>query len=116
MQKVRDSMDVPIWPSAKSGYRSVSWEKSHGRSGKSQHTFQGNGAVDWTCENFIANKKDFLRNIIKLTDYTRIAVYDTFIHCDYKDTTTGERQIFKSGNDSRWIFISHTNEYEDGSI
>ncbi len=101
MQKVRDKYGAPIWPSQKSGYRSVQWEKSRGRSGNSQHTFKGKGAVDWTASDL--DKLEKL--IIEHTDYTRIARYNTFIHCDYK--AKGERQYFKSDSRSRWTFINN---------
>lgn len=52
MQQVRVDLKLPIWPSQKSGYRSKAWEKSKGRSGNSQHCFQGKGATDWTCKDF----------------------------------------------------------------
>lgn len=83
MNKVRDNMGIPIWPSEKSGYRSVKWEKSKGREGNSQHVFRGKGAVDITCKDFAENKGALLDNLIKLTDYTRICLYDTFYHVDY---------------------------------
>jgi len=105
MQRVRDIFSKAIWASQKSGYRSVSWERSHGRSGKSQHVFKGKGAVDWTCQYFALFKNDFLDLIIKQTDYTRIAVYNSFIHCDYKRTKTGQRELYESGSDSKWKFI-----------
>ena len=90
MQMVRIIMGIPMWPSQKSGYRSKEWELSKGRSGNSQHTFQGLGATDWTCRDFPNNKEEFLKEIRENTDYTRMAIYDTFIHCDYKPTGSGK--------------------------
>lgn len=116
MQSVREELDVPMWPSEKSGYRSEAWEKQRGRSGKSQHTFKGKGAVDWTCKNFIQNRQKLIKAIIEHTDYTRMALYDTFIHCDYKETSSGKRQVFSSTDDSRWTFISHAEDYKDPSL
>ena len=116
MQPVRDEMKIPIYPSQKSGYRSIAWEKRHGRKGKSQHTFKGKGAVDWTCKDFTKNQKTLLRKIIDHTEYTRMAIYETFIHCDYKETPTGRRQIFKSTPNSKWTFISHADEYKENSL
>jgi len=107
MQRVRDELAIPISASQRSGYRPVSWELSRGRSGNSQHTFKGMGAVDWTCSNFAQKKGLFLELIIQYTSYTRIAVYDGFIHCDYKPTSDGKRQLFESGSDSRWKFIKN---------
>ena len=93
MQRVRDKFKDAIWPSLKSGYRSVQWEKKNGRSGNSQHTFKGKGAVDWTCQNFSSKKDKLLKLIIEETDYTRIAVYNSFIHCDYKVTNSMRREF-----------------------
>ena len=102
MQEVRDLFGKPIWASEKSGYRSTYWERSKGRSGNSQHTFKGKGAVDWTCSDFRVNKKEFLSLIISNTKYTRIAVYNSFIHCDYKETSSGKRELYKSNSNSKW--------------
>ena len=87
-------------------------EYGKNRSGKSQHTYidewiNGSGAVDWTCKNFKANKKQFLELIIKHTTYTRIAVYNTFIHCDYKDTNSGKREVYYSDSKSNWEFYRY---------
>jgi len=83
LNKVRAHLGIPVWPSAKSGYRSLSWERSKGRSGNSQHVFKGKGATDVTCEDFDENKGALLDALIKLTDYTRFCMYDSFIHVDY---------------------------------
>lgn len=111
MNAVRDEFGAAVYASQKSGYRSYSHEISKGRSGGSQHTFgalpSGHnsaclGAIDWTCE----NKEDLDRLqalIIKHTPYTRIARYETFIHCDYKART--RRELYKSGSDSKWEFV-----------
>lgn len=104
MQKVRVKFGASIWPSQESGYRSVSWEISHKRNGNSQHTFKGKGAVDWTCSDFKNKKQKLLHLIIEQTNYTRIAVYGSFIHCDYKITSSGRRELFSSGFDSKWKF------------
>lgn len=100
--KVREELGVPMTASQKSGYRSVEWEKSRGRSGNSQHTFKGKGAVDWTCNNFKDNAKKMLLSLIDNTEYTRMAVYNTFIHCDYKPTPSGKRELYTSTPDSVW--------------
>ena len=102
MQRVRDILGFAIWASQKSGYRSFSWEKSKGRTGNSQHTFKGKGAVDWTCRNFADNKDKLLEAIIKETDYTRMAIYNSFIHCDYKETDSNSRELYKSDAKSSW--------------
>lgn len=99
MQEVRDELNKPITASSNSGYRPVEWEIIHGRSGNSQHTFKGKGAVDWTSEDL----DELLRLIIELTHYTRIAVYNNFIHCDYA-AEDGKRYLFKSDSSSNWTF------------
>lgn len=104
MMTVRLEMGIAIWASQNSGYRPVSWEKAHGRSGNSQHTFKGKGAVDWTCKDFKLYKDEFLDSIINNTDYSRIAVYNNFIHCDYKPTSSGMRELYTSGSNSKWVF------------
>lgn len=101
-------MDIPMWASEKSGYRPESWEKQHMRSGKSEHVFRGKGAVDWTCKDFGSNKDQFLKSIIKYTKYTRMAVYDSFIHCDYK-AKDGKRYIYESSPSSDWELIKSIN-------
>lgn len=104
MQRVRNVLGIAIWASQKSGYRSKTWELSKGRSGNSQHCFIGKGAVDWTCINFQANKNKLLKQIIEQTSYTRVALYNSFIHCDYKQTSSGERELYTSTANSEWTF------------
>lgn len=104
MQRVRDKFRSAIWASQESGYRPVSWEKSHGRSGNSQHTFKTKGAVDWTFSDFTNRKQKLIQLIIEQTSYTRIAVYSSFIHCDYKMTSSGRRELFSSDRHSKWHF------------
>lgn len=104
MMDVRKELNIPMWASQDSGYRPVQWELDHGRSGRSQHCFKGKGAVDWTCRNFKTNKAKFLKSIINYTDYSRIAIYDNFIHCDYKQTSSGRRELYISGANSIWEF------------
>lgn len=115
MQLVRNEINIKITASLKSGYRSPEWEKSKNRNGKSQHCFGQTlagtnrrdelGAVDWTCEDFAKNKNKFLESIIKNTPYRRIAIYETFIHCDYKPTPSGLVEIYKSDQYSKWELI-----------
>lgn len=83
LNKVRSAIQIPVWPSAKSGYRSLAWEKARGRKGNSQHVFRAEGATDVTCEDFDENKYVLLEALIKCTEYRRFALYDDFIHCDY---------------------------------
>ena len=99
------ALEFKAYPSDNSSYRSVKWEKSKGRSGNSQHTFKGKGATDWTCEYFDNKKEELLKSLIENTDYIRFAVYNTFIHCDYKDTHNGKRLVFESDSSSNWTFI-----------
>lgn len=104
-----------VYPSAKSGFRPYVWEIARGRSGTSQHTFGQKksgvvyedelGAVDWTCEDFEQNKEELLKYIIKETNYLRMTVYNTFIHCDYKNTHKHKRLLFESDSNSKWKFI-----------
>ena len=104
MATPRAILGIPMWASEKSGYRPESWEKQHMRSGKSEHVFRGKGAIDWTCKDFAKNKDAFLAAIIKYTKYTRIAIYDSFIHCDYK-AQDGKRYIYSSTPSSEWDII-----------
>lgn len=98
---VRHYFNMPIYVSQKSGYRPRSYELSRGRNGLSPHTFKinkvqkvGKGAVDLTFADFGANKEAFISLILEHTDYTRIAVYGTFIHLDYEKTRSGKRERF----------------------
>lgn len=84
-------------PSLKSSYRPRWWELQMGRDGDSQHCFYGKGATDVTCENFKENKDVLLKTLIENTEYTRFAVYNSFIHCDY--AIQDERWVFNS----RWV-------------
>lgn len=116
MQAVRDELrhlQPGFWITAsqKSGYRPYRWEIAKGRSGASQHTFGEKksaaiykdewGAVDWTCTDFEKNKTAFLNAILSKTGYTRLALYKTFIHCDYK-ARNGKRYVYDSDAKSNW--------------
>lgn len=107
MQDVRNELKISIWASKRSGYRPKLWEIAHNRSGDSQHVFIRKGAVDWTCKDFSKNKDEFLKLIIKHTKYTRITVYKTFIHCDYKNIISQRRELYKSGSNSKWKFVKY---------
>lgn len=114
MQKVREELGVWVTASLKSGYRPQWWEILKNRSGKSQHTFieehpLGSGAIDWTCSDFKANNDRFLELIIEHTNYTRIAIYGTFIHCDFKPTPSGKREVYVSDANSNWQLLKHAN-------
>tara|TARA_R110002167_G_scaffold190638_1_gene392919 strand:+ start:1554 stop:1955 length:402 start_codon:yes stop_codon:yes gene_type:complete len=122
MQDVADAMTVCVLPSENSGYRSYKWEKSKKRSGTSQHCYgqdedglfdiNAKGATDWTCDDFPHHKDDLLAKMIEHSEYTRFAVYASFIHADYKNTR-GTRQLFHYGkvwnegkekDEWKWIF------------
>jgi hypothetical protein len=92
--------NIQIEISLRSSYRSLAWEKRKGRSGSSEHSFKGLGAVDLTCNDFAKNKDTLLDALKKTTDYTRLAVYNSFIHCDYKNDYD-ERIVY----DSKWARI-----------
>lgn len=100
MLVVRAFLGAAIWASEHSGYRPMLWELRQGRNGKSEHCFNGKGAVDWTCKK--EHLPELLRLILLYTDYTRIAVYDGFIHCDYK-AEDGNRYVFDSDAKSNWV-------------
>jgi hypothetical protein len=76
---------IKLYVSLKSSWRPVWWEKLKGRSGYSGHTYNFMGATDTTCDDFEANKEILLEYLIKETNYTRLAIYNGFIHCDYKN-------------------------------
>lgn len=107
MLPVREELDISMTASQRSGYRPRWWEKKRGRSGNSQHVFIGLGAVDWTCKNFKENKDKFLELILKHTDYSRIAIYDGFLHCDHRKTSNGKTAIYKSNSKSEWEFLRY---------
>ena len=77
--------DIGISISLRSSYRSLEWERSKGRSGYSEHTYNFLGASDITCKDFEKNKEILLEALIAVTRYTRLAVYNGFIHGDYKN-------------------------------
>jgi len=90
--------------SAKSAYRPRWYELERGRSGNSQHCFKGKGAVDITCENFQQNKEALIEVLVDETQYSRIAIYNTFLHLDY--AIQDERWLF----DSRWRRIKRLDD------
>lgn len=117
MQKVREELGVWITASDNSGYRPKWWEFKKRRDGLSQHTYidewlNGSGAVDWTCEDFSFNQDLLLALIIKHTKYTRICIYNGFIHCDYKNTPNNARQLFeyrldKADDKYKWFYLKN---------
>lgn len=107
MLPVRAALDISMTASQHSGYRPLWWEKKKGRSGGSQHTFNDKGAVDWTCRDFENNQDAFLNAIVEHTSYSRMAIYNSFIHCDYKTTSSGKREIYTSTPSSKWTFLRY---------
>lgn len=113
LDPVQDNTPFKVYPSADSCFRTYWWEIARGRSGGSQHTFGQRrfkilnqiGACDITCENFAQNEEELLKALIKHTPYIRFAVYNTFIHADYKDTHNGKRLLFNSTSSSKWTFV-----------
>lgn len=99
---------LAMWPSEYSCWRPYVWEINHKRKGGSQHCFgvdkwgdydgKSKGACDWTCTDFKKNKDKLLESLIKNTDYTRFGIYSKkgFIHCDYKKTSSGKKQVYNS--------------------
>lgn len=100
IQPIRDKMNCPIWPSDNSGYRSIQWEKKHGRSGTSQHCFRSNGATDYTCE---IDRLHELFELLKSSSYMRVCLYPAFIHCDHDGLN---KQVFTcSGGHASWVSV-----------
>jgi hypothetical protein len=94
LSQVRGELGVPIRVSKKSGHRPVSYEKSKGRSGDSEHStfhLKGRGAVD------LIYYKELLDKLIEDNFYTRICYYPNngFIHADRKP---GPRAYFEASS------------------
>lgn len=87
LNPIRKRGGFPIIISKRSGYRSRLYEISKGRSGKSQHCFIGEGAVDLTCAP--EHLEELLSNLLNYSSYTRICYYplQKFIHCDWGTST-----------------------------
>ena len=112
MIPVRNALGISVTASAHSGYRPKWYELTKRRSGNSQHVFEDKGAVDWTCKNFTENKDEFLRLIIKHTEYKRICIYESFIHCDYKQTPANLIRIFTYDKDSKeWKYLRNATKH-----
>lgn len=100
LNRIRRQLGVPVIISQHSGYRTEEWEHSKGRSGNSEHTFKGKGAVDVRC-----NKKfDELLELLIQSDYRRVAYYPAqgFIHCDHKEVD--RKQYFEADESGKWNF------------
>lgn len=99
LNNVRHLLRCPVIISQHSGYRSVKWERSHGRTGDSQHTFSERGAVDVRSD----EKLDRLLMLLKASEYSRVCYYphDKFIHCDFYGAT---RKYFEANKSGTWNF------------
>lgn len=113
LNAVQDCCPFKVSVSLNSGYRPYVWEIARGRDGNSEHTFgqrkvssfiDKKGAVDITCDDFHLNKGALLDILIEKTDYLRFAVYNTFIHADYKDLDNGKKRLFIPNSKGKWIF------------
>ena len=104
LNAIREQLGIPVIISKHSGYRTVEWEKERGRSGNSQHTFQGKGAVDVRS---IEDFKELLRLLID-SDYMRVCYYPHhgFVHCDFKGY---HRQYFEADENGKWHFKRNRN-------
>jgi len=92
LNPIREKLGIPIRISKRSGYRPKIYELSRGRSGNSQHTFKGKGAVDLTCK---LDQLQLLFELLQESEYTRICLYvnKNFIHADMKEIN-GSQQVF----------------------
>lgn len=114
---VRRDVGLPLTASEKSCYRPFKWEIKQGRGGGSQHTFgersdgtfdeDNLGACDWSFWNKADRTPENLNklyySLMAHTKYTRLAIYNTFIHCDYK-ARDGFRYLYNARN-SGWEFV-----------
>ena len=113
--------------SRNSCFRTLEHEKNRKRSGNSEHTFINSwperGACDWTTTDvremqalydetknpdlldIMGHEVQILKNLfLQYSDYRRIAIYPTFVHCDYK-VITGNRRVYRSGYDNNWNLL-----------
>ena len=114
LYRVNECSLLNVYPSANSGYRPFWWEKARGRSGTSQHCFgerndgtfnkKNKGATDITCDDFANNKAELFEALKDYTNYTRLCMYNTFIHADYKNEDGG-LQVFRIASNGKWEYI-----------
>lgn len=76
LDKAREISGYPFI--VNSAYRSIAWEKAHGRKGTSSHT--KGLAVDLHCESAVV-RFYMVYGLIK-AGFRRIGIYPTFIHAD----------------------------------
>lgn len=104
MNAVRAALGLPVLASEKSGWRPLWWEKiTEGM--EAANTYITEWAQLIGLAKIFKNKDKFLKLISELTSYNRIAVYATFIHCDYKATKSGRRELYTSNSSSQWKFV-----------
>jgi len=104
LQPIRDRLNAPLQISQHSGYRSIQWERKHNRSGLSEHTFVGKGAVDLYTQDM-----EYLRQLITESEYTRVCYYplEGHLHADFK-YVVGEVQkhyLADPEDNSRWVQV-----------
>lgn len=114
LDTINQCSHLQCYPSLESCFRPYWWEKARNRSGGSQHCFgqkkdgtfdkSSKGACDITCDDFESNKDDLLELLLTYSKYTRLAIYNGFIHGDYKNKKGGV-QIFKSNSSSEWTYL-----------
>ena len=99
LNRIREELGCPIIISRHSGYRPYEYEISRGRSGKSEHCYRRNGAVDITCKE---DKFSELWELMKKSKYTRVCLYpnNRFIHCDFK--LRKGKQLFMCLDGKHW--------------
>lgn len=98
INEIRHMMGMPIYVSEHSGYRSEEYEIANQRSGDSQHTFDGEGAVDYSCFDLA----ELYYRLVK-SRYRRICIYPGkgFIHCDL----LGIDQLIYVDHGSGWHYV-----------
>lgn len=105
LSSVRERLGTPIIVSKNSGIRTVEYEKSKGRSGKSEHStyhLKGRGAVD------LVYYKALFDELVSDKWFTRICYYPNngFIHCDRKPHDMEGIQYFEASSPTaNWRYI-----------
>lgn len=83
LNPIRHQLGAPLIISKRSGFRPIAWEKAKGRTGESEHCFEGKGAADLVTQDMKA-----LANLLAVqSPFMRICYYPKsgFVHCDYKE-------------------------------
>ena len=104
MNFIREKLGFPVMVSKNSGYRPRAYEQAKGRSGNSQHNFEGKGSADYTCST--PTKVKLLRDeLIESSNYNRICYYpnNNFVHCDYKEGLRGYYEA--ESPKANWVLI-----------